>query len=224
MPGVSRGPRHYDREEREVEFSRALAFSDGVFGVAITLLITTIDVPKVTGPDLEHKLVNALKDLDGSMISYFISFAVIGLMWMHHHKLFGRIKRIDSGVLWLNLLSLAFIVLMPFSTELMGDYGEESVAVAIYALNVAAAMAAYTLLWWYCASHDLLDLPLNREQIRLELATRLFLITGFVASAPLAYVNPHWAQISWALISIAQGKLVGWLEGSGRMPNDGEGA
>jgi uncharacterized membrane protein len=219
---VSPAPRHYDREEREVEFSRALAFSDGVFGVAITLLITTIDVPKVTGPDLEHKLVNALKDLDGSIISYFISFAVIGLMWMHHHKLFGRIKRIDPGVMWLNLLSLAFIVLMPFSTELMGDYNETSIAVAVYALNIAAAMAAYTLLWWHCASQDLLDETLSRDQMRLELAVRVGMIAGFAASAGLAYVHPHWAQYSWALISIAQMRLVAWLERTGRMPTDGD--
>jgi uncharacterized membrane protein len=215
---VSRPPRQYDREEREVEFSRALAFSDGVFGVAITLLITTIDVPHVTGPDLEHKLVEALKQLDGSIVSYFISFAVIGLMWMHHHRLFGRIRRLDTAALWLNLLSLAFIVLMPFSTELMGDYGDESIAVAIYAVNIALAIAAYTLLWWYCATQDMLDEHLTHAQIRFELVVRLAMSVAFLVSVPIAYVDPRWAQCSWAVFSFAQGSFVGWLERTGRVP------
>jgi uncharacterized membrane protein len=219
---VSRPPSQFDREEREVEFSRALAFSDGVFGVAITLLITTIDVPRVTGPDLGHKLTEALKGLDGSVVSYFISFAVIGLMWMHHHRLFSRIRRLDGAALWLNLLSLSFIVLMPFTTELMGDYGDEPISVALYALNIALAVSAYTLLWWYCASRDMLGEHLTRSQIRYELVTRLFITVGFLVSIPIAYANPRLAQWSWLVFGVGQGMISSWLERTGRAPT-GEG-
>ncbi len=211
-------PKQFDREEREVEFSRALAFSDGVFGVAITLLITTIDVPRVAGPDLESKLVDALKALDDSILSYFISFAVIGLMWMHHHRLFSRIHRIDTAALWLNLLSLSFIVLMPFTTELMGDYGDEPVSVALYALNIALAVIAYTLLWWYCARRDMLGEHLTAAQIRYELVTRLFVAGGFLVSMPIAFASTRLAQWSWLLFGVAQGSISGWLERTGRTP------
>jgi uncharacterized membrane protein len=216
---VSTSPQGFDREEREIEFGRALAFSDGVFGVAITLLITTIDVPHVTGPDLESKLVDALKGLDGSIISYFISFAVIGLMWMHHHRLFSRIRRVDAAALWLNLLSLAFIVLMPFSTELMGDYGDLSVAISIYALNIALAVVAYTMLWWYCAARDMLGEHLTRAQIRYELLTRLFVAFGFLVSIPIAYADPRLAQWSWLAFGLGQGMISSWLERTGRAPS-----
>ena len=216
---MSRPPRHFDREEREVEFSRALAFSDGVFGVAITLLITTIDVPHVEGPDLGSKLTDALKELDGNVLSYFISFAVVGLMWMHHHRLFSRVRRIDSAALWLNLLSLSFIVLMPFTTELMGDYGDEPIAISLYALNIALAVAAYTLLWWYCAARDMLAEHLTRAQIRYELATRLFISAGFLISIPIAYANARLAQWSWLAFGIAQGWISAWLERTGRAPS-----
>lgn len=215
---MSPAPQQYDREEREVEFSRALAFSDGVFGVAITLLITTIDVPDVSGPNLESKLVDALQALDDSVLSYFISFAVIGLMWMHHHRLFSRIRRIDSGALWLNLLSLSFVVLMPFTTELMGRYDEEPVAIAIYAVNIALAVVAYTLLWWYCAWRDMLGEHLTGAQIRLELAMRLWIAGGFLASVPIAFASTRWAQYSWAIFSGAQGFAAAWLERTGRAP------
>jgi uncharacterized membrane protein len=215
---VSRPARQFDREEREVEFSRALAFSDGVFGVAITLLITTIDVPHVTGPDVESKLTDALKQLDGSFVSYFISFAVIGLMWMHHHRLFSRIRRLDSGALWLNLLSLAFIVLMPFTTELMGDYGDQPIAISLYAFNIALAVAAYTMLWWYCAARDMLGEHLTRAQIRYELVTRLFISIGFLISIPIAYADPRLAQWSWLVFGVGQGMISAWLERTGRAP------
>jgi uncharacterized membrane protein len=215
---VSRPPTQFDREEREVEFSRALAFSDGVFGVAITLLITTIDVPHVTGPNLEHKLADALADLDSSVLSYFISFAVIGLMWMHHHRLFSRIRRLDTAALWLNLLSLSFIVLMPFTTELMGDYGDVSIAIAAYALNIALAVLAYTLLWWYCAARDMLGEHLTPAQLRYELVTRLFIVLGFLVSIPVAYASPRLAQWSWLLFGAGQGFLSSWLERTGRAP------
>jgi uncharacterized membrane protein len=215
---VSASPQGFDREEREIEFGRALAFSDGVFGVAITLLITTIDVPHVTGPDLGSKLADALQSLDDSIISYFISFAVIGLMWMHHHRLFSRIRRLDPTALWLNLLSLSFIVLMPFTTELMGDYGDEPIAIALYALNIALAIVAYTLLWWYCAARDMLGEHLTGAQLRYELANRLFVAVGFLVSIPIAYASTRAAQWSWLVFGVLQGTISAWLERTGRAP------
>ena len=217
---MSRPSRQFDREEREVEFSRALAFSDGVFGVAITLLITTIDVPRVSGPDLESKLWSALRGLDNSLLSYFISFAVIGLMWMHHHRLFARIRRVDTAALWLNLLSLAFIVLMPFTTELMGRYNSEPIAVAIYALNIALGVVAYTLLWWYCATRDMLGEQLTAQEVRLELGMRLWIAAGFLISIPIAWASTGWAQASWAIFSLAQGWTASRLRRAGRAPAD----
>jgi uncharacterized membrane protein len=215
---VSTSPQGFDREEREIEFGRALAFSDGVFGVAITLLITTIDVPHVEGPDLQSKLVDALQALDDSVISYFISFAVIGLMWMHHHRLFSRIRRLDTAALWLNLLSLSFIVLMPFTTELMGDYGDEPISIALYALNIALAVVSYTLLWWYCAARDMLGEHLTPAQIRYELVTRLSIAVGFLVSIPIAYASPRLAQWSWLAFGVGQGMISNWLERTGRAP------
>jgi len=217
---VSTSSQGFDREEREIEFGRALAFSDGVFGVAITLLITTIDVPHVEGPDLGSKLTDALRALDDSLLSYFISFAVIGLMWMHHHRLFSRIRRLDTAALWLNLLSLAFIVLMPFTTELMGDYGNEPISVALYALNIALAVTAYTLLWWYCATRDMLGEHLTPAQIRYELANRMLVAVGFLVSMPIAYASTRLAQWSWLVFGVGQGVISSWLERTGRAPTD----
>ncbi|HEY8584595.1 MAG TPA: TMEM175 family protein [Capillimicrobium sp.] len=201
-------PTHFDRDEREVEFSRALAFSDGVFGIAITLLVVSIDVPDLRGGDLEGELVDALRDLLPSLASYFLSFAAIGLFWLRHHRLFSRIRRLDTLALCINLVLLAFIALMPFSTEIIGRYGDEPIAVSVYALNLAVAAAAYTWLWFHCTRAGLLDEDVAPSEMRAELAARSVVSLGFLASIPIAYaLSPSAAQWFWIVPVLVQAPL-----------------
>ncbi|MBX5441053.1 MAG: DUF1211 domain-containing protein [Solirubrobacteraceae bacterium] len=206
-------PSRYDREEREVEFARALAFSDGVFAFAITLLVTTIDVPDLGDDPTEQAVVDALVDRLGSFGTFFLSFAVIGLLWINHHRLLARVRGLTMTAMWLNLLALAFVVLLPFSTELLGRYGDEPGAVAVYALNLAICAASYTLLWGYCARNDLLVEPLTRRQLRQELVIRAWITVGFLASIPIAFlVDTGVAELSWLATSLTQRWLIArWL-------------
>jgi uncharacterized membrane protein len=208
---VSSRPSEFDREERQVEFARALAFSDGVFAFAVTLLVTTLDVPRLSGPNLDRQLWNALRDLEPNFVAYGISFAAIGLMWLQHHRLFSRIRRIDMVVLWLNLLSLAFVVLIPFTTEVMGKYAGQPVAVCLYALNFALAITAYSVLWWYCVRHDMLDEHLTAQQLRIEVISRAWIIGGFLLSMPIAFLSAGFAKYFWAITSFTQWRLEAFL-------------
>lgn len=107
---------------------------------------------------------------------------------------------------------------MPFTTELMGDYGDEPIAIALYALNIALAIVAYTLLWWYCAARDMLGEHLTGAQLRYELANRLFVAVGFLVSIPIAYASTRAAQWSWLVFGVLQGTISAWLERTGRAP------
>lgn len=205
MLGVSTAPPQFDREEREIEFSRALAFSDGVFAFAVTLLVTTIEVPDLHGSDIEQQLLHRIDDLLPQLGSYFLSFAVIGLMWMRHHRLFSRIRRLDTGTLWLNLLALSFVVLLPFTTGVIGRYGGDAPsAVGVYALNVGIAGLAFAALWWHCLRNGLLDENPTPRQVRLELWMRLTMPAVFFASIPLAYLSTTAAELSWFVIIAVQ--------------------
>ncbi len=110
--------------------NRLEAFSDGVFAVAITLLILEINVPE--GEHLWHDL----KEEWPSFASFFVSFWVIGIIWVNHHGLLDHLKRADRGVLYLNLLVLMTVVFIPFSTALMADHlksgADEEVAAFVY--------------------------------------------------------------------------------------------
>jgi uncharacterized membrane protein len=119
-------------EQRELD--RVGAFSDGVFAIAITLLVLNIGVPDVPGSELG----SAISDLGDAFLAYGIGFAVMGLFWYGHHKLFAKLARSDARLVWVNMLLLAFIALMPFTTAVLGRY-DEPLAVTLYALNVGIA-------------------------------------------------------------------------------------
>src|SRR5881227_1022810 len=95
----------------DVGKGRVEAFSDGVFAIAITLLVLTIPQPH----DFRH-LVHSLTDLWPNLAAYVVSFAVIGIMWLNHHSIFSAFERIDRGLFYLNLLLLMTITFLPYPT------------------------------------------------------------------------------------------------------------
>jgi uncharacterized membrane protein len=216
---VSSRPSQFDREEREVEFARALAFSDGVFAFAITLLVTTLDVPDLSGPDIGTQLWHQFDDIAPRLGTFFLSFAVIGMLWLRHHRLLSRVRQLDTRALVLNLVLLAFIVLMPFSTEMMGRYGDTAIAVTTYAVNISLEAVAFAALWWYCARHEMLGETLTVQQMRNELLLRAVVPAVFVLSIPLAFfVSTTVAAFSWLLSVPGQGLLERRLLARGELP------
>jgi uncharacterized membrane protein len=132
------------REGNEIEFSRIVAFSDGVFAIAITLLVLSLHVPEQLHGE---SLGSALWDQRQDLLAYAISFAVIGRFWVIHHRFFGDVTGFDGRLLALNILYLAWIVLIPFSSEVLGDHGGDTDAIVLYAVNLAAV----ALLGWVMA-------------------------------------------------------------------------
>ena len=132
------------RAENEIEFSRIVAFSDGVFAIAITLLVLQLGVePAVSDHELGKALWNERQDL----FAYAISFAVIGRFWLVHHRFFGDVTGFDGRLIVLNLFYLAWIVLIPFSSQILGDHGGAEAAVILYAVNLVGVILAGVLLF-----------------------------------------------------------------------------
>jgi uncharacterized membrane protein len=141
---VSRVETAKQRAENEVEFSRIVAFSDGVFAIAITLLVLQLGVAReVTDQELGKALWNERQDL----FAYAISFAVIGRFWLVHHRFFGDVIGFDGRLIVLNLFYLAWIVLIPFSSQILGDHGSAGAAVILYAANLVGVILAGVLLF-----------------------------------------------------------------------------
>ena len=119
-----------------VEFARIVAFTDGVFAIAITLLVLSLDIPPdLRGADLHDFLIDSWRQF----FAYFLSFAVVGQFWIAHHGTFSLLHDFDRRLLALNLVYLSLIVLIPFPTQLLGDYGDRTDAVVRYAAIVGSA-------------------------------------------------------------------------------------
>jgi uncharacterized membrane protein len=132
--------------------ARLEAFSDGVFAIAITLLVLTIPAPN----NFQH-LGRALRDQWPAYAAYLVSFAVIGIMWLNHHTVFGHFERVDRSLVYLNLALLATVVFVPYPTGIFGEalqHGEgEHAAAVFYSLVMTLNAIAWAALWLYGSTH-----------------------------------------------------------------------
>ena len=184
--------------ESQTGFERTVAFSDGVFAISITLLVLSLEIPKLGhGEPLDH----ALSNLSDNFTSYFIGFAVIGLFWIGHHYFFNSLRGFDGRMLWLNLLYLSFIGLMPFTTALLGNYGDDPSALTAYAINVALAGLADALMVVVALRAHLLEPQMQARGGEL-IARNLVPPVVFLTSIPLAYADTDVAKWSWLLIAL----------------------
>ena len=180
------------REGNEIEFGRIVAFSDGVFAIAITLLVLNLGIESGLPKD---KVAHALWEERETFIAFAISFAVIGRFWLIHHRFFGEVHSFDGRLITLNLLYLGSIVLIPFSSEVLGKYGGQTPAVVLYSANLA--LVVLVGLWMSDSAHrrglTTADAGTHREN-----RTRGAYVAGvFVLSVPLAFLAPTVAPYLW---------------------------
>lgn len=126
--------------------SRFESFSDGVFAIAITLLILEIQLPGSAGRLNEHAQVRALLSIWPQYLVYAATFATVGIMWLNHHAIFRYIERITHGMIVSNLLLLALICFLPFATEVIAQLGFSRVSVVYYGIALTAISFSYLLL------------------------------------------------------------------------------
>jgi uncharacterized membrane protein len=204
---MTAGDRRDDREaEGSAGYERVVAFSDGVFAIAITLLVLGLDVPSIPASRAGAELPAALADLLPQVFSYFVGFAVIGLFWRGHHRFFQTLRSFDSTLLMINLAFLAFIALMPFTTGLFGRYGDVPIALVAYAASVAGASLLDTLMLAVALRRGLLA-PEAARLGRSELVDSLVPAAVFLVSIPVAFVEPGLAPYTWGLL-LVRGVLV----------------
>jgi uncharacterized membrane protein len=192
MPGVVEADEPA-AQQRDVD--RLTAFSDGVFAIAITLLVLSIDVPDVS----DDHLGQALQDLVPQLLTYALSFVVIGRYWIAHHKTFRSLRRADTTLLWINLALLGFVALLPFPTEILSRYGDTSLGTVVYAAALVAVGSFACLLQWY-VDHAGLATPLGAQLLRERLVGGLVVVVVFAVSIPIAFASPAWAKLCWLLM------------------------
>jgi uncharacterized membrane protein len=147
----------------EISKSRTEFLTDGVYAIVMTLLVLEITVPELTHSEVAAgELPKTLLELWPVILSYGMSFILLGFFWIYHHIQFHYIKRADRVFVWLTVLYLMFVAFIPFSTALLGEYYEQQISVVIYGINIAI-VAFWTHVQWRYATkyHRLVDSDLD---------------------------------------------------------------
>jgi uncharacterized membrane protein len=185
------------RAENEIEFGRIVAFSDGVFSIAITLLVLNLGIDKGL---TEGQIDNELWNQRDTFFAYAISFAVIGRFWLVHHRFFSEVQAFDGRLIGLNLLYLGWVVLIPFSSEVLGEYGGKTPAVVLYSVNLAVVVLLGLLMGADARRRGLVKID---DRTHRENQIRSVYIAGiFLLSVPIAFLAPSVAPYLWLVLFV----------------------
>jgi uncharacterized membrane protein len=191
-----------DRRESEIEFARVVAFTDGVFAIAITLLVLGLDVPSRASD-----LTNELFDQRQSLFAYALSFAVLGRLWLGHHSFFGGLQSFDRTLIVLNFVYLAWIALVPFTSELLGNYTDQAPSVMVYAASIVGVTATFGAQIAYAYRRGLLKPeygPLARASDGPGVFAVVLVFSVSIAVAPL---SPTAAIVMWLATAVIGNRL-----------------
>ena len=182
---------------------RIVNLSDGVFAIAITLLVLDIRAPDIPQDMVTSQLPGALLSMWPKYLSYVLSFVGISAFWLIHHSIFRPIRSYDRILLYLNFLFLMVVAFLPFPTSLLGEYGDRQLPVAIYAATLAVGRLLLTALHWHSTRDDrLLDEPQDPATVRFFLKRGLTIPVIFLLSIAISFFSVSVAIFTWLVMLV----------------------
>jgi uncharacterized membrane protein len=176
-----------------------MAFSDGIFAIAITLLVLELRIPEIPSHDIDTLFLPTLVDIFPKILGFILSFFIIANFWLSYRRMFSFIPTLDRVLVRLHIVFLFFIVLMPFPTYLLGIYGNHLSVVVFYALILTMSSLLLFFLWKYASkNHRLIEPDLSEHFIEYMSVRNLITPVTFLVSIPIALVNPLLAMVSWS--------------------------
>jgi uncharacterized membrane protein len=201
-------PRH-DLSQAQFQLERFVFFSDGVFAICITLLIIEIKVPNREALNIftDASLWKYLSHDSLEFFGFLISFGIIGHYWSVHHRIFGYGKNYTTTLLWINLGFLLSVVLLPFSSGLLGEYGSDTnmyLPYGVYVANMCFTGLMNCWLWLYVSNpkRNLLTRKISQARIRLGLYRSVVVPLIFILSFIISFFLPVISRFVPALIPI----------------------
>lgn len=181
---------------------RTEAFSDGVFAVAITVLVFNLLPIAKPGLTLEE-LLHAWPQY----VSYVVSFLTIGIVWLNHHSMLARLHKVDRALLVLNLFMLMTVVAIPFPTVLVADNlagaqgSNPELATMVYGVVMIAMSIGFSGMWVYLSTHQHLIAEPLRSPLQAWIRFSSGLL-GYVAATLIALVSPGASLAIYGLIAV----------------------
>jgi uncharacterized membrane protein len=190
-----------------LQTDRLEAFSDGVFAVAITLLVFGITAPRPARPGQYH-LAADLGAQWPLYVTYVVSFLTIGIIWVNHHGTFARVRTVDRPLLFINLLLLMTVALIPFPTNLLGIYIQRGgmdarVAAAVYGATMTAMSICFVATWAYAVYGRLVDFAqMDERRARASVPRFGVGVAIYAATIGIAFLSPYLDLLIFGLIAV----------------------
>jgi uncharacterized membrane protein len=197
--------------EREAarDRDRIVNLSDGVFAIALTLLVLDIRVPNIPENVVGSELPGVLLSLWPKYLGYVLSFVVITTFWIIHHSIFRPIRAYDRNLLYINFLFLMFVAFVPFPTSLLGEYGNHQLPVTIYAATLAVGRLLLTAIQWYSVRHDrLLDEAQDPATVRFLLIRGLTIPAIYLLTIVISFFSVQAATWSWVILIVVDSVIL----------------
>jgi len=183
-----------DKSSFSLSTHRIEALSDGIFAFAMTLLVLTLTIPDALSQSTNISLQTLLSGQVHKFINYFFSFLVLAIFWVVHHQQFHWIRRADFKLLWINIIILMLVALVPFSTDIAGDFAGKVTAEVFFAGNIMALGLLFLVNWAYATrNHQLIDSSMDRRIIirGFEQNAIITVISG--VAIILSFFIPAWS-------------------------------
>lgn len=185
---------------------RLLALTDGVVAIALTLLVLQLQVPAkgtFDNANSARQLWHALSVDGGELTSYLVSFVVIAQFWLVHHRILRTMRGHSEGLAWRNFAFLLTLTLMPFTSDLMGRYSDNPLAVTFFAINLVALSLSTQWIYVYAARNNLLEEARRSNYEEIVGRVRSLLTIGVVSLALiLAWTDTALSRYVWLLFIV----------------------
>lgn len=188
---------------------RIVTLSDGIFAIAMTLLVLTVKIPHIPADQAAAELPARIRGLWPQLSQYIYAFITLASFWMGHHSQFRYIRRADAAFLWLNILVLMLAALIPFSAEIVGDYGQVPIAAQLFEVNLLLVGLVIYWQWCYALRHELVVPGLARETSKKIRQAALFIPALSLIALAISPFWPDWSTSVYALTPFLHHR--GWL-------------
>jgi TMEM175 potassium channel family protein len=197
MSGLTEGMEYH------ISKTRLETMIDGIFAIAMTLLVLGINPPKPAESQAQAMLPGMVFDLFPEVFIFIVAFLILASFWLNHHRHFHFVRLVDSRLLWINIFLLISIVFIPFSTDVAGDYPEVQIAVLLFHINIliVGLFFAYQVSYISRSMH-LCDPETDRNFLQSHyLQSMLIPGVAFVAVI-VSFVNPSVSLMVYLVIPV----------------------
>lgn len=201
----------YPREGDGVAFDRVVFFTDAVFAIALTLAAVEIGIPEFEGedPSSVSGMWTAIQEKLPGVLGFLFAFAVIAFYWRANHRFTMTLRGMDGAYVRAVILYLGVISLLPLPAAMVGEYGDNPLAVTIFAVYASAVSAMEVVLFVVADRGNLFVVPLTSDFRRQQVIGSLSPIVVFLLSIPVAFfIDPTVAMIWWLVGSVAAGFIL----------------